>query len=141
MRECLREDTGCCFSEVPDLHIHKGTDSFAATCGFGSEQGPSGHIATRQQGYAHVPHFREQKIISHRKIMSHSPRKLQKLYPSKDLGMTWSLKEKLFGKTPVHTICKCPGFLREPSPGPRLPRRWLLELVRAFLLRSLRPRF
>lgn len=54
MRECLREDTGCCFSEVLGLHIHKRTDSFAATCEFGSEQGPSSHIATRQHARGHI---------------------------------------------------------------------------------------
>lgn len=56
MEECLRENTGCCFSEVPDLQIHKGTDSSVANCGFGSEQGSSGHEATRQHARVRDTH-------------------------------------------------------------------------------------
>jgi hypothetical protein len=111
-------------------HGHLCISSFVATCVTGQNRSPPHSNKGKGQGERHtdvISHSWEQKMSC---AWISSARKLKKFCSSEVVGMSWSQKEQIFGKVPVHTRCECCGSLREPSQELWFPRRWLLELVR-----------
>ena len=105
---------------------HIGTD-------WGQDRGPLSAIATRcptgvrdTQTSLHTPKSRKCRPDGFLALES-----CRNSTPVKFWVQLGHRRNSYLGKMPVYTVWDRPALLREPSPGPRFPRQWLLELVRA----------
>lgn len=118
-------------------------DSFAVTCWARGQNRPSGHVAARQHVRVRDTQtsFRASKSGKCHTDGFPALESCSNYTPAKLWAPLGCMRSSYLGRC-LHAQYERPLGTCETlrDAGPRFPRRWLLELVRAFFLSCLRPR-